>query len=92
MRLKLFIMFLLSLPFLNPAYSQDNLTGILHNPEIPYVGNISDWGSDYIVANTESRGRNSGVYRSSNTSIYVAVSDTNVLAGNTMNILRSSKS
>ncbi len=90
MKLKLFILFLLSLPFLNPAYSQDNLTGILHNPEIPYVGNISDWGSDYIVANTESRGRNSGVYRSSNSSIYVAVSDTNVLAGNTLNILRSS--
>lgn len=90
MKSKLLILFLLYLPVLNPVFSQENLTGILHNPEIPYVGNISDWGTDYVVASTESRGRNSGVYRSSNSSIYVAVSDTNILAANTMNILRSS--
>ncbi len=90
MKFKFFMMLLLLLPIINPSFSQDKLTGTLHNPEIPYIGNISDWGTDYVVANTESRGRNSGVYRSSNSSIYVAVSDTNVLAGNTLNILRSS--
>ncbi|MBE2219272.1 MAG: T9SS type A sorting domain-containing protein [Ignavibacteria bacterium] len=84
------LLLLVVLPVINMLYSQENLTGVLHNPEIPYVGNIGDWGNDLVVANTESRGRNSGVYRSSNSSIYIAVSDTNVLAANTLNILRSS--
>jgi len=90
MRSKLFVLLLLLLPLISTVYSQSNLTGVLHNPEIPYVGNVAEWGSDLVVTSTESRGRNSGVYRSSNSSIYVAVSDTNVLAANTMNILRSS--
>lgn len=90
MRLKAFVLLLLLLPIISTVYSQSNLTGVLHNPEIPYVGNVAEWGTDYVVTSTESRGKNSGVYRSSNSSIYVAVSDTNVLAGNTLNILRSS--
>ena len=90
MRSKAFVLLLLLLPLISTVYSQSNLTGVLHNPEIPYVGNVAEWGSDLVVTSSESRGRNSGVYRSSNSSIYVAVSDTNVLAANTMNILRSS--
>lgn len=90
MKTKLFFMLLILIPFLQLTYSQQNLTGILHNPEIPYYGNVAEWGTDLVIANPETRGRNSGVYRPSNTSIYVAVSDTNVSAGNTLNILRSS--
>ncbi len=90
MKAKLFFFFLLLLPFLQISFSQQNLTGILHNPEIPYTGTVDSWGNDLVVANTESNGRNSGVYRNSNTSIYVAVSDTNVAVGQSLNILRSS--
>lgn len=49
-----------------------------YDPPIPYNGNTDQWGNDYLVADSEPFGRPSGVYRNSNSTIYVAIPDTNI--------------
>lgn len=62
----------------------------IYDPPIPYVNNNSDWGMDLLVSSTEPFGKHSGIYRSSNNSIYVAIPDTNILAGRCIVVLKSS--
>lgn len=83
--------FLLIFTFLLSAssvYSQD-VRSEIYNPPIPYNGNV-DWGNDYAVSSTEPFGKVTGLYRTSNTTIYVAVPDTSILPGKSIVILASS--
>ncbi|MFA7360873.1 MAG: T9SS type A sorting domain-containing protein [Candidatus Kapaibacterium sp.] len=61
----------------------------IYDPPIPYVNSSLDWGTDLLVSATEPFGKHSGVYRSSNNAIYVAIPDTNILAGKSIVVLRS---
>ncbi len=61
----------------------------IYDPPLPYVSSNSDWGTDLLVSSTEPFGRHSGIYRSSNNAIYVAIPDTNILAGRCVVVLRS---
>lgn len=64
---------------------------VAYDPPVPYTFNNADWSNgDFIVSGSEPFGRPSGVYRTSNSSIYVAVPDTNIQAGRCLLILRSS--
>jgi hypothetical protein len=83
------LILLLLLPFIQILFTQTfNMTGTVYDPPMPYNG-TSDWGTDLLVSNTEPFGRCSGVYRQSDNSVFVAVSDTNILANNSLVILRS---
>jgi hypothetical protein len=83
------IILLLLLPFFTILFSQTfNMTGTVYDPPLPYTGS-GDWGTDLLVSNTEPFGRCSGVYRLTDNALFVAVSDTNILAGNSLVILRS---
>jgi hypothetical protein len=62
---------------------------VCYDPPIPYVGNIGEWGTDYVVSPTEPFGRPSGVVRPNDT-LYVAIPDTNILANTCLVILKSS--
>ncbi len=89
---QLFILLVL-LSAIISIYSQDikpvEMKAELYNPPMPYTNNIGDWGTDYLVSNTEPFGRPSGVYRNSNTTIYVAIPDTNIVANRCVVILSS---
>ena len=51
----------------------------------------TDWSNgDFVVSSTQPFGRPSGIYRTSNNNIYVAVPDTNIGSGHSMALLRSS--
>jgi hypothetical protein len=54
------------------------------------VGNPVWANGDWIISASEPFGRPSGVYRTSNSSIYVAVPDTNIGTGHCIALLRSS--
>lgn len=57
----------------------------------PLLLENSDWSNgDFIVSATQPFGRPSGIYRASNTSLYVAVPDTSIVSGKCLAILRSS--
>jgi hypothetical protein len=61
------------------------------NPPIPLSINNSDWSNgDYIVSSSQPFGKPHGIYRTSNSSIYVAVPDTNIGTGHCIALLRSS--
>ena len=49
----------------------------IYDPPIQYFVNTA-WGTDYVVSDSEPFGRPSGVYRNSDSKIYVAIPDTNV--------------
>ncbi|CAN5617524.1 hypothetical protein BH10BAC5_BH10BAC5_02420 [soil metagenome] len=59
-----------------------------YDPPIPFNG-TADWGVDYLVSNTEPMGKTSGVYRNSNSTIYVSVPDSNILPGKSIVIMTS---
>lgn len=61
-----------------------------YNPPLPYVQNSLDWGMDYLVSASEPLGRPSLAYRLSNTTLYAAVPDTNILANKSIVLLASS--
>lgn len=68
-------------------YSQE-LKVVVYDPPKPYIGNLGDWGTDLLLSNTEPFGKFSGVVRPTDT-LYVAVPDTNIIAGSCLVILRS---
>lgn len=74
--------------FSGMLFSQDIKTEI-YNPPIPYNGTVESWGNDYVVSNTEPLGRPSGVYRTTNNTIYVAIPDTNITANRCVVVLSS---
>jgi len=60
------------------------------DPPIPLSITNSDWSNgDLIVSSTQPFGRPSGVFRTSNSTIYVAVPDTNLQASHCISIVRS---
>lgn len=63
-------------------------TVIVHDPPIPYTGNMGDWGTDLIVSNNEPFGKVSGIVRA-NDSIFVAMPDTVGIVGGGLRILKS---
>lgn len=69
--------------------SQD-MNPVVYDPPIPYSGQVDSWGTDYLVSATEPLGRPSGVYRTTNNTIYVAIPDTNIQTGRSLVILSSS--
>ncbi|MDD5362036.1 MAG: T9SS type A sorting domain-containing protein [Ignavibacteria bacterium] len=62
----------------------------IYNPPLPFTQNFSDWGTDLVVSPNEPLGRPSGVYRASNSTIYVAVPDTTILPNACIVVLMSS--
>lgn len=80
------LLMLFSLLIIN-VYSQPAAT--IYNPAIPYTENYGDWGTDYIISNTEPMGAPSGIYRNSNNTIYVSVPDTNIQSGRGIVVLKS---
>lgn len=79
------VLFLVTVTF---SYSQD-IRSEVYNPPLPYHANV-DWGTDYTVSTTEPLGKVTGVYRSSNNTIYLAIPDTNILPGKSIVVLASS--
>lgn len=83
-----------SFVFLNSSsFAQSNSSSItvrakVNNPSIPYGGNV-DWVTDRIVSGTEPVGKQSGVYKTSNSTIYVSIPDTNIQSGAGIVILSS---
>jgi hypothetical protein len=65
------------------------LTATKYDPPIPATENLGDWGTDYVVLNGEPSGRSTGIYKLSNTTIYVAVCDTSTAAGRVLTIFSS---
>ncbi|MBS1513897.1 MAG: hypothetical protein JSS63_02620 [Bacteroidetes bacterium] len=51
----------------------------VYNPPLPYHKNV-DWSTDNSLSTTEPFGKISGVYRNSNTTLYAAIPDTNILS------------
>lgn len=84
----LFFFSLLSIIFSTQLFSQE-LQVQNYNPPIPYTG-TTDWGTDYTVSNSEPLGAPTGVYRQSNSTIYVAVPDTSILSDKSIVVLTSS--
>lgn len=84
----LFSVLLLTL-FIHSSLISQDLSTTVYNPPIPFSGQADVWGTDYIVSNTEPLGRPSGVYRTTNNTIYVAVPDTNIQTGRSVVILSS---
>jgi hypothetical protein len=84
----LFLILFLVTSFSQVGFAQD-LKAEIYNPALPYTENLGDWGNDYVVSQTEPFGQASGVYRTNNSTIYVAIPDTNILANRCLVILRS---
>ncbi|MFI5211762.1 MAG: T9SS type A sorting domain-containing protein [Ignavibacteria bacterium] len=76
--------------YLNSNIYTQQATAEIYDPPRPYHGQFDVWGTDYLVTNTEPLGRPSGVYRTTNNTIYVAVPDTNLTAGRCVVIFASS--
>ena len=72
---------------LSSTFAQD-LSVKVNDPPILYNGNV-EWGNDLLVSGSEPLGKHSGVYRSSNSTIYVSVPDTNIQSGAALVILTS---
>jgi hypothetical protein len=85
----LFYLFALITSLYSQDARPDEVKAELYNPPIPYTNNVGDWGTDYVVSNTEPMGRPSGVYRTNNSTIYVAVPDTNIVSNRCVVILTS---
>lgn len=67
-----------------------NLSVEVYDPPIPVVVNNSDWSNgDFIISSTQPFGKPSGIYRTSNSTIYVAVPDTTLQPNNCLTIVRS---
>jgi hypothetical protein len=78
--------YLLSITF---CYAQTPVAEI-YNPPIPLGITNADWGyGDFLVSASEPMGRPSGVYRASNTTLYVAIPDTNILSNKCIVVLKS---
>ena len=49
----------------------------IYDPPVNYNNN-TEWGTDYIVADSEPFGRPSGAYRNANSTVYLSIPDTNI--------------
>ncbi|MFZ1322575.1 MAG: T9SS type A sorting domain-containing protein, partial [Ignavibacteria bacterium] len=78
--MKNLISIFISVFILATSIQAQELTVKIYNPPIPYYDNV-EWGSDYVVSNTEPMGRPSGVYKISSSTIYVSIPDTNFSPG-----------
>jgi len=85
--MKIIFSFLIFLIILSPAIHSQQIVTTVYDPPVPYNGQVSDWGTDIVVSNTEPLGRPSGVFRSSNNTVYVAIPDTNIQAGRSLVVL-----
>ena len=65
------------------------LTVTTYDPPVPFIENAGDWGTDYIAFSSEPTGRSTGLYRLSNTTIYLAVCDTSTVSGRLLTFLTS---
>lgn len=83
--------FIISLILLTTVslYAQ-NPKSEIYSPPIPYTANNSDWGADLLVSPTEPFSSCSGVYKISNTTLYVAIPDTNILSERCLVVLKTS--
>lgn len=86
-RLTLFIAFA-AMAIANPSNAQD-FRAMINEPPVQLSGS-TEWSNDLVVSSTEPQGRPSGVYRNSNSTIYVSVPDTNIQSGAAIVILASS--
>ncbi|MGA2668071.1 MAG: T9SS type A sorting domain-containing protein [Ignavibacteria bacterium] len=87
MKKTIFLLLLLTTATLT-NYSQQPITAIVHDPPIPYIGNLNDWGTDLLVSNYEPLGRCSGLVRPTDT-LYIAIPDSSLSPGTCGSILRS---
>ncbi|MCX7833737.1 MAG: T9SS type A sorting domain-containing protein [Ignavibacteria bacterium] len=83
------LLFLLILLFTINTFGQTPKSEVYEKP-IPYIGNSADWGNDLLVSPTEPFGRFSSVYRLTNTTVYIAIPDTNIVSGKCVVVLKSS--
>lgn len=79
MKKLLTLLVFLSIPL--SVFSSDGVRTEIYNPPIPLEQTAADWGNDFLVSSTEPLGKPSGIYRLSNTTVYVVVPDTNIMAG-----------
>ena len=85
--MKNIVFFLCALLISFQCYSQEIKVKV-YDPPIQYSGNLSYWGTNLIVSNTEPLGKASGIVRPTDT-LYVAIPDTNIVSGSCIAILRS---
>ena len=69
-------------------YSQ-TVTSEVYETPVPYSGSFDVWGTDYLVSGNEPLGRPSGVYRTTNNTLYIAVPDTTITTGRCLVLLSS---
>jgi hypothetical protein len=69
--------------------ASDGVSTQIYNPPIPIEQIQGDWGNDFLVSSTEPLGKPSGLYRLSNTTVYVSVPDTSIMSGKIAVILTS---
>jgi hypothetical protein len=85
------IFFVFSLILLTTVnISAQNPQSEIYNPPIPFTGNNTDWGADLLVSPTEPFSSCSGIYKISNTTLYIAVPDTNIISNRCLVILKTS--
>lgn len=85
----LFFLLLIVIAISIDSFAQSPKSEVYQKP-IPYIGNNSDWGADLLVSPTEPFGQFSGVYKISNSTLYLAVPDTNISPGKCIVVLKSS--
>ena len=72
-------------------FSQDSHNMKVKSINLPVLNDGNNrWGTDYLVSGSEPLGRPSGVFRPSNSTIYVSVPDTNIQSGAAIVIFTSS--
>jgi hypothetical protein len=85
---KIIFSLLITLFLVSNSYSQQ-VTAEVYDPPIPYNGSFDVWGTDYLVTGTEPVGRPSGIYRTTNNTLYIAVPDTNIISGRSVVVFSS---
>lgn len=76
----LLVLFLLIPLMTLPAQDSENMSVITNNLPVLNDGN-GRWETDYLISGSEPLGRPSGVFRPSNSTIYVSVPDTGIQSG-----------
>lgn len=87
--MKIIISVLILFLFSSSLLFSQNFSSTVYDLPIPFSGTIDSWGTDYVVSSTEPLGRPSGVYRTTNNTIYVSVPDTNIQSGRSLVIFSS---
>jgi hypothetical protein len=87
MKKLLTLLVFLSIPL--SVFASDGVRTEIYNPPIPLEQTVNDWGNDFLVSSSEPLGKPSGLYRLSNTTVYVSVPDTSIMPGRVAVILTS---